>query len=292
MCVAILEMQSMKTDISFVIERGRVLVPIGEPCPFACKYCYTRSGEVGPPRINVEEILKQFHAFATQKTFETIQLGYDGDPFAHPHRGMELLQGLVREGKNINFSTKALLQGSLISEIALIQHDMAKHGNVLSALISLSCWDSASKLEPHTPPPQDRMVTIRNLKSIEVPTFISVRPILPNVQDIEYERIVEKGIQAGCDGFILGPLYSDAKGRFTKFIAPDILHKVPSEKRTVSWSPHSPEWTRYEDVRRTRRLAAFIQDCDGKVFTSSADAVHDFSRVVVGEPATIEVGRA
>ncbi len=269
----------MSRDISFVVERNRVLVPTGEPCPFACKYCYTRSGEVGPPRINVEEILKQFHAFATQRTFETIQLGYDGDPFARPERGIELLWGLVRAGKNINFSTKALITGLTINELADIQAIMARHRNILSALISLSCWESAESLELHTPSPAERMITIQNLKSIKVPTFISVRPILPNVQDSEYERIIKEGIQAGCDGFILGPLYSDAKGRFTRFIAPDILNKVSFTKRKVSWSPHSPEWTRYEDEGRRERLAVLIEKGGGNVFTSSADAVHEFAMI-------------
>jgi DNA repair photolyase len=289
MCAAIFGGAMMSRDVSFVVERNRVLVPTGEPCPFACKYCYTRSGEVGPPRIEIEEILENFYMFANQDAFETIQLGYDGDPFARPARGIALLWGLTEAGKNINFSTKALMQGSLISEIALIQHNMAKQGNVLSTLISLSCWESAPYLEPHTPSPAERMVTIQNLKSIGVPTFISLRPILPNVGDEEYQRIIKEGMQAGCDGFILGPLYSDEKGRFTKFIAPDTLNKMPSEKRKVSWSPHSPLWTRYEDMARTERLAAFIRECGSNAFTSSADAVHGFVMGEESESAIIEV---
>jgi DNA repair photolyase len=279
----------MSKDISFIVERERVLVPTGEPCPFACKYCYTRSGEVGPPRIEIEEILEKFYMFANQDAFETIQLGYDGDPFARPARGIALLWGLTEAGKNINFSTKALMQGSLISEIALIQHEMAKQGNVLSALISLSCWESASDLEPHTPSPAERMLTIQNLKSVGIPTWISVRPILPNVDDEEYEHIIKEGIRAGCDGFILGPLYSDAKGRFTRFISPDILNNIPSTKRNVSWSPHSPIWTRYEDKNRTERLASFIQKQGSHVFMSSADAVHQFTLSTATIPEFVEI---
>jgi DNA repair photolyase len=269
----------MSRDIKFLIEKERVLVPTGEPCRFGCKYCYTRSGEVGPTRIEVEEILRQFYIFASQGIFETIQLGYDGDPFMHPRRGMMLLWGLVRAGKHINFSTKAFMMGSTIKELVYIQSIMAKHGKILSALVSLSCWESAPQLEPHTPSPAERIVTIQNLKSIGIPTFVSLRPILPNVNDIEYQHIIKEATQASCDGFILGPLYSNATGKFTRFIAPDILNKVPSEKRTVSWSPHSPVWTRYEDVARAIRLASFIQDCGNIVFTSSADAIRDFARL-------------
>src|ERR1700751_6116904 len=162
----------MSRGMKFLIEKERVLVPTGEPCHFGCKYCYTRGGEVGPPHVEIEEILRQFDIFASQGDFETIQIGYDGDPFARPARGIALLRGLTEAGKNINFSTKALMQGSLIRDIELIQHNMARQGTVLSALVSLSCWESAPRLEPHTPSPAERMKTIENLKGIGVPTFI------------------------------------------------------------------------------------------------------------------------
>ena len=54
----------MAGSIQFKVEQGRTLVPVGEPCPFACKYCYTRGGEVGPPRIAVEEIIYHLQRFA------------------------------------------------------------------------------------------------------------------------------------------------------------------------------------------------------------------------------------
>jgi len=49
----------MAKDIQFKVEQGRVLVPVGEACPFACKYCYTRGGEIGPSRATADEILRR-----------------------------------------------------------------------------------------------------------------------------------------------------------------------------------------------------------------------------------------
>lgn len=265
--------QIMIARILFKVEKERVLVPVGEPCPFGCKYCYTRGGEVGLSKINAENVLLQFQNFAATTPFETIQFGYDGDPFARPARGIMMLKRLATLGKNVNFSTKASLEVSTLDALADIQRRMEKDGTILSALISVSCWDSAPAVEPHTPSPAERMLTVAHLKRIDIPVFIAVRPLLPHIPDSEYERLADEGILAGCDGFILGPLYADDRGRFVRFIPPEVLEAVPSRKDVVSWSAHSPVWRRYEDETRLRQLTAMIECKGGKVFLSSADAM-------------------
>ena len=263
----------MAKRLPFKVEKNRVLVPVGEPCPFGCRYCYTRGGEVGLSKLNAENVLSQFEQFAQSTSFETIQFGYDGDPFARPARGVAMLQRLAMLGKNLNFSTKAFLDTSTLNALAAIQQRMAKDGTMLSALVSVSCWDSASSVEPHTPTPSERMGTVSNLKRIGVPAFIAVRPILPHISDLEYENIALEGIRAGCDGFVLGPLYADDRGQFVRFIPPEILTTVPSRKDVVSWSAHQPTWTRYEDEERLHRLRSMIERKGGKVYVSSADAM-------------------
>jgi DNA repair photolyase len=263
----------MKQRIQFTVEKNRVLVPVGEPCPFGCRYCYTRGGEVGLARVSMEEILTRFRQFAQEADFETIQFGYDGDPFARPERGIAMLRQLATMHKHVNFSTKALLEGAIIDELNAIRQRMEAAGTILSAQISLSCWDSAAIVEPHTPSPRERIMTISNLQRIGIPAFIAVRPILPHIDDSEYEQIAIEGIRAGCEGFILGPLYADARGQFVRFIPPAILAAVPGQTGSVSWSAHSPTWTRYEDTARLQRLLTMIESKGGRTFLSSADAV-------------------
>ncbi len=263
----------MNRRILFKAEKNRVLVPVGDPCPFGCRYCYTRGGEVGLSRIDAQEVLSRFQAFARETPFETIQFGYDGDPFARPERGIAMLKALALLNKHVNFSTKALLTGSTLEAMDDIRRQMETAGKTLSALVSLSCWNSASVVEPHTPSPAERMLTVANLKRIGVPVFIAMRPILPHVADREYERVVAEGILAGCEGFIVGPLYDDTRGRFVRFIPPMILEAVPSQASTVSWSAHAPMWTRYEDPMRLQRLLLMIERQGGRAFQSSADAM-------------------
>jgi DNA repair photolyase len=265
----------MRKRIVFTVEKNRVLVPVGMPCSFGCRYCYTRGKDVRISRDTPEEILADFQQFTRENTtpFETVQFGYDSDPFSRPERGLPMLRQLAQMGKHINFSTKALVDGSILDELDEINHLMRREDRTLSALISLSCWESARLVEPHTPTPDERMLTIANLKRIGMPVFIAVRPILPHIPDCEYERLAEEGVRAGCDGFILGPLYADAAKKFVRFIPPALLATVPGTVRSVSWSPHRPVWTRYEDPQRLERLLAMIESKGGRTFLSSADAM-------------------
>lgn len=265
-------MTKSSKSVQFKVDKGRVLVPVGEPCSFGCKYCYTRTGEVGPIRVEPTEILQKFAEFARNHSFEFIQFGYDGDPFVHPERGLMMLQHLATFGKQISISTKALIEGQTLEHLAIIQKTMKTSYTTFVGLISLSCWDSASLIEPHTPDPHERMRTLTNLKKIGIPTFIAVRPILPHISKKEYERLICKGLHAGCDGFILGPLYSDDGGQFVRFIPDEILKNVPFQKKEVSWSAHAPLWKRYEDEQLLQQIADMIEERGGRVFLSSVDA--------------------
>ncbi|HEY0753229.1 MAG TPA: radical SAM protein [Ktedonobacteraceae bacterium] len=273
----------MRKRIVFTVEKKRVLVPVGMPCPFGCRYCYTRGKDVRISRDTPEEIIADFQEFARETTtpFETVQFGYDSDPFSRPERGLPMLRQLAKMRKHINFSTKALLEGQIIDELSEIHQEMVAADMTLSALISLSCWDSALLVEPHTPLPSERMLSIVNLKRIGLPVFIAVRPILPHIPDSEYERLAEEGVRAGCDGFILGPLYADAAKKFVRFIPPALLATIPGTTGSVSWSPHQPIWTRYEDPERLQRMLAMIESKGGRTFLSSADAM---DRVAQKEP--------
>lgn len=263
----------MAKTIQFKVEKDRVLVPVGEACSFGCKYCYTRGGEVGPPKVRREEILRELKKFSQEENFGLIQFGYDGDPFVRPERGMWMLQELAKTGKNITFSTKALIEDSLLENLSTLQQEMASQNTILVALISVSCWESAHRIEPHTPTPSERMMTVSNLKKVGIPTLIALRPILPNIADEEYEHVIDEGIRASTDGFILGPLYRDVKGRFVRFIPADILEKTPARVGAVSWSAHEPTWIRYENASRSRRIVQMIRAKHSQVLLSSADVI-------------------
>jgi adenylate cyclase class IV len=125
----------------------------------------------------------------------------------------------------------------------------------LSALVSLSCWDSSARVEPLTPSPRERMRTVDSLVRLHLPTFIAIRPVLPHVGDAEYAHIFTAGMLAGADGFVLGPLYADDRGQFVRDIPPELLASTPHRRGTVSWSAHA--------LRRSGTASAPDRDATG-----------------------------
>jgi hypothetical protein len=82
---------------------------------------------------------------------------------------------------------------------------------------------------------------------------------------------------------VVGPLYADKRGQFVRFIPQGTLEMVASRTSTVSWSPHAPIWSRYEDTERFQRLVSMIERCGGRAFESSADVMTVVQqRVVAG----------
>ncbi|MBO0797156.1 MAG: radical SAM protein, partial [Ktedonobacteraceae bacterium] len=106
---------------------------------------------MGLSRVSPSEIFTRLHQFAKEASFETIQLGYDGDPFACPERGIAMLQHLMRMRKHINVSTKASLDAPTLRALHEIHQQMRAATTILSAFVSVSCWESAPAVEPHTP---------------------------------------------------------------------------------------------------------------------------------------------
>jgi hypothetical protein len=94
--------------------------------------------------------------------------------------------------------------------------------------------------------------------------------------------MISKALQAGCDGFILGPLYSDDHGRFVRFIPTETLKAIPYQKVVVAWSAHAPVWRRYEDEQRLWQVADTVKEKGGRVFLSSVDALRFASGKGVG----------
>jgi DNA repair photolyase len=269
--------------VAFLAQKGRVLVPIGVSCPFGCQYCYTRDNPIGEEMENPAEILSSLRCYLQEHGHEvrTIQFGYDGDPFATPIRAMVMLKALSNMGKHVNFSTKAHIHDTLLCNVQQLRQQMPSH-LVFSALVSLNCWQSASYIEPRTPAPYLRMQTVNNLRGIGVPAFIAVRPIHPHIGDAEYEKIADMAQDAGAQGFVLGPLYDDMAGSFTRFIPQGVLQAVPYSRDVVPWFPHQPTWDRYEDPDQLARLIdVFARRAE--VFTSSADAMKWAALRVTGE---------
>ena len=60
--------------------------------------------------------------------------------------------------------------------------------------------DLARKLEPRAPTPPKRLAAIGTLAALRIPTGVLTAPMIPALNDMELERILEAAAKAGASG--------------------------------------------------------------------------------------------
>lgn len=263
---------------SLIIEKNRVLVPIGGRCPFKCTYCYTKRhdvyfGEPNPKRtvLKLEELLKQNEGNDSL----TAQLGYDNDPFLDPDVGFEFIYRMLWLPIHIGFSTKAYLSVEYAERLAKFRQIKNEQGFNISGLVTLTCIrnDTVMRLEPRSPKPEKRLQTVKNLSDYGIPVMINLRPIISTiVSEEELFEVIRSAKTVGACGIVIGAFWTDPEGIVVNGLFNNTEFGDNSNKR-IEWSPHGMNWTRYEDSNLLTRLFEFCKSIDIKAFDSSAEAV-------------------
>ncbi|MHC4697491.1 MAG: NUDIX domain-containing protein [Planctomycetota bacterium] len=254
-----------------VLEKDRFLVPIGGRCPFECAYCYTKRhdiyfGEPNPQRTFelVERLYREVGPGFTA------QLGYDNDPFIDPRLGLDILSRLVWLPVHLGFSTKAKISAETAGRLSFIRKLKMAEGYNLSGLVTITCMESSSRLEPRAPTPGARLETVARLAEAGIPVLINLRPVLPGeVQQNELKGVIERAREYGALGVVLGAFWSDPEG----IVSSGLEVSMSSTQTKMSWAPHGVAWLRYEDEAITKMLLSYAQQCGLEAFESSADAV-------------------
>jgi len=131
--------------------------------------------------IAIGSVTEPFHGLVRDKTFDFINKSYKylGNP--------------------VQFSTKMYLSIRDANKICSVSP-------LVSPLITIITLKYAKKLEPLSPPPHKRLETIRNLKSQGLEPFLFLRPIIPGLIEDEYEYLLEKAVEYGAVGVVVGSL--------------------------------------------------------------------------------------
>lgn len=197
---------------SFHIDKGRVVISSGGGCDHGCVYCISNARKYKPKERNQEEILGLLKALCQEPSLETIQIGYDAEPFKHQQTGVEFLRRLVKFKKNITFATKAEITDETARALSEIYLQLRQQGKYLCGVVSMSSWDLASRLEPNAPEPNRRLNTIRCLHTYEVPGIIVLRPLLPFVPTEELKKVLYESKKANAQAAVIGGFYLDKEG--------------------------------------------------------------------------------
>ena len=213
-------------------------------CEHGCSYCFARPTHAFmglSPGLDFESRLfvKPDAAKLLEKELAepgyqpaTIAIGTNTDPYQPIERRYkimrEILKVLSETGHPVGIVTKSAL---IVRDIDILQ-DMAERGLAKVAL-SVTTLDRklARAMEPRAATPAKRLETIEALASAGIPVTVMTAPVIPALNDMELERLLEAGSAAGAReaGYVLLRLPGEVAGLFREWL----LNHYPDQYRHV-----------------------------------------------------------
>lgn len=209
-------------------------------CEHGCVYCFARPTHAYlglSPGLDFETRLfykpdapDQLRKELSRKSYrvQPIAFGTNTDPYQPVERDKQLTRRLLEILVEFNHPFTIVTKSALILRDLDILRDMASR-NMVSVHISVTTLDRhlANKLEPRASTPGKRLEAIHRLSEAGVPTGSLVAPMIPALNDMELERILEAVKDAGAisAGYILLRLPLEITDLFEEWLASHVPDK-------------------------------------------------------------------
>ena len=202
-------------------------------CEHGCVYCFARPThaylDLSPGldfettifyKTDVEALLtKELGRKGYQPA--TIALGTNTDPYQPLEKDRQntrrILETLLAHRHPVSIVTK----GALIERDLDLLAELAGFG-LVSVMISMTTLDNAlkAKLEPRAASPARRLQMVRSLRHAGVPVGVMIAPLIPWINDMELEDILESSVAAGAQraNYILLRLPAEVKDLFAEWL--------------------------------------------------------------------------
>ncbi len=213
-------------------------------CEHGCVYCFARPTHAYlglSPGLDFESKLfvKPEAAELLEKelsnpkyTPAVLAIGTNTDPYQPIERRYKVMRRILEVLDRTNHPVGIVTKSALVLRDLDILARMAERGLVKVALsVTTLDPDLARKMEPRAATPMRRLETLRRLSQAGVPTTIMVAPIIPAINDMDIERILEAGKMAGVKeaGYVLLRLPLEVRDLFHEWVRehfPDRADKV------------------------------------------------------------------
>ena len=182
-------------------------------CEHGCSYCFARpthafyglsSGLDFESRLfykpdAVERLRKELDD--PKYCPDVIALGTNTDPYQPVEREQRLTRQILEVLAEYNHPFGIVTKSDLVLRDADIIGPMAAKGMAVVTL-SVTTLDRnlARKLEPRAPTPSKRLAAIGSLSALGIPTGVLAAPMIPSLNDMELEKILESAARAGATG--------------------------------------------------------------------------------------------
>jgi len=218
-------------------------------CEHGCVYCYARPAHAYAglsPGLDFESKLfaktnaaeRLVEALAKPGYKPTpIMLGANTDPYQPIERDhritRQLLEILDAANHPVGITTKS---PNVVRDLDILER-MAARG-LVAVGVSVTTLDPALAriLEPRGPSQAKRLRAIRALSDAGVPVTLMASPMIPHINDMELEAIMEAGADAGCQhaAYILLRLPLEVRDLFAEWLDahfPDRKERVLNQVR-------------------------------------------------------------
>lgn len=222
-------------------------------CEHGCVYCFARPThaylDLSPGldfetqifyKTDVEALLTQELARPAYRP-AVIALGTNTDPYQPVEKRLrstrQILEVLLAHRHPVSIVTK----GALIERDIDLLAELATY-SLVSVMLSITTLDNTlkSRLEPRAASAARRLAAVRDLRAAGVPVGVMVAPVIPWINDMELESILEQSAAAGAQ-----------RARY-------ILLRLPAEVRELF-----AEWLHAHYPERAEHVLNLVRDTRG-----------------------------
>ncbi len=220
-------------------------------CEHGCIYCFARPTHAYlgfSPGLDFESqiMAKPDAAALLEKELrnpnyspQPIAMGTNTDVYQPLEKQYRITRGILEVLNRFHHPVSIVTKSAMITRDIDILGDMAARG-LAKVFVSVTTLDRglARRMEPRAATPCRRLQTIRMLADAGIPTGVMAAPIIPAVNDMEIEAILEAAHKAGAKsaGYVMLRLPLEIKTLFREWLVqefPDRADKVMSLVRDV-----------------------------------------------------------
>jgi DNA repair photolyase len=230
-------------------------------CEHGCIYCFARPthaylglspGLDFESRIFVKEDAAALLRAELSKpgySCDIIALGANTDPYQPIERKLEITRRILEVLREFRHPVGIVTKSALVQRDIDIVAEMARD-RLAVVSVSLTTLDRAlaRKMEPRAATPERRLETIAALSSAGIPVNVMTAPMIPALNDMEMERLLEAAAERGAKGagYTLLRVPLEIKGLIEDWLAthaPNKAKHVMSLLRdTHGGKPYDSEW--------------------------------------------------
>src|SRR3954463_10727859 len=202
-------------------------------CEHGCVYCFARpthanmglsAGLDFESKLFVKpeapELLER-ELSAPRYSPRVIAIGTNTDPYQPIEKRYEVMRGILEVLERAGHPVGIVTKSALVTRDIDILSRMARR-NLVKVALSVTSLDAklARVMEPRAATPARRLETLRKLSDAGIPTTVMVAPVIPAINDMEIERILDAAAAAGVKeaGYVLLRLPLELRDLFREWL--------------------------------------------------------------------------